>query len=763
MSIESRGEYIASCSSSKVIIFGLYSNDCNNVFDFDRSVHCVAIDPLFCKPGGGRRLVTGDERVVLHEKTFLARYKSTLLHEGYGQIRAIKWRGNLIAFSSDTGIRIFDMDERNVICFMARDSGPSADVYKSCLCWKSDTEFIIGCGRSIKIGQVTKRNLRAVDSDKLPSKQVIIPSMCTIDPLICGVAPLENNTVILGLYEKQSDSNPSEKSLIPHMLIIESMQEDFEEISNDLLSLRTSKDQKNENFTLEYLASDGIYFIVCPKDLIMATPKEDDERISWLIDRKYFDEALDLVKRTRSCRNHTTLSVGKAFLNYLFEQNDIECFERAGKLCETILGNDKIAWKEQVKEFQMRGQLKYLAPFIPTGSPVSLDKETYESILIHFLDTDVDVYLDLIKTWPSSLYNVPDMTNALLQAYGKDPANKKLSEALALLYIHEGEPEKAVVILLDIRAGEKVFELIRNCKLNRFLLEKLETLMSINPFETSKLLLEQRDTIPIDFVVDKLRDRHDLLWAYLDKVVEQDGDRCAIHHDLLVSLYAQFTPERLLKFLQTSNHYSLEKALKICEKFHLIPETVYLLARMGNSKEALKCIIDRMSNINYAIDFCKEHSDAELWEDLINYSLRKPQFISALLLNVGTNIPDPISFVRRIPEGLEIDGLKGALLKILRDYRLMSSAKKERRDALVNNCFKLLEKLNKDQKRGALINETTVCDECSKRIFARGLQQTPEIAIFNCKHIFHKECLAGLESELCCSVCPPGPKILNKS
>lgn len=44
-------------------------------------------------------------------------------------------------------------------------------------------------------------------------------------------------------------------------------------------------------------------------------------------------------------------------------------------------------------------------------------------------------------------------------------------------------------------------------------------------------------------------------------------------------------------------------------------------------------------------------------------------FIRGLLENVGTDI-EPLRLIKRIPDQLEIPGLKDALLKILQDYNL---------------------------------------------------------------------------------------------
>jgi len=45
---------------------------------------------------------------------------------------------------------------------------------------------------------------------------------------------------------------------------------------------------------------------------------------------------------------------------------------------------------------------------------------------------------------------------------------------------------------------------------------------------------------------------------------------------------------------------------------------------MGNTKQALQLITNELGDVNQAIEFCKEHNERELWEDLITYSIDKP-------------------------------------------------------------------------------------------------------------------------------------------
>lgn len=89
-------------------------------------------------------------------------------------------------------------------------------------------------------------------------------------------------------------------------------------------------------------------------------------------------------------------------------------------------------------------------------------------------------------------------------------------------------------------------------------------------------------------------------------------------------------------------------------------------------KRALYLIIDRLRNVEKAIEFVKEQDDPDLWSDLLDYSMDKPRFIRALLEQVGTAI-NPITLVRRIPEGLEIEGLRDGLTHMMKEHELQHS------------------------------------------------------------------------------------------
>ena len=66
------------------------------------------------------------------------------------------------------------------------------------------------------------------------------------------------------------------------------------------------------------------------------------------------------------------------------------------------------------------------------------------------------------------------------------------------------------------------------------------------------------------------------------------------------------------------------QAYNVCNERDLVPEMVFLLGKMGNNKKALYLIIDRLGDVNRAIDFAKEQHDDDLWEDLLRYSETRP-------------------------------------------------------------------------------------------------------------------------------------------
>lgn len=762
ISIDYKGEFIASCSESKAFIHGLMSNDHNLMLKFERKVEAIAIDPCFASPSSDRKLVTGDDRVVLHSRNFFNKYIRTEIgRPDGGPVRNIKWSGDFIAWATDSCVRVYDVGHKALIAVVKKDHDPRLrpEVYQCSLYFCNPRNLLIAWADSVKICQIKDRpKVQASPStsfpDNQPDKYMEITSMFNLNFCVAGISSLDKDNIVVLVVDKDTLETTGST---PQMLVIQPLESlEYIEVSSDILSPKGYRAYQCSDYHLESLTEDGLYFIVCPKDVILAKQREDDDHISWLLERKRFPAALEAINNSRNLRKYTLNQVGQQYMDFLIERGNDEDIDAAAELSVTVCGKQKSSWDQVFKTFDAIDRLQSLAPFLPNkSSDFVLSHECYEAVLKSFMKNNSSGFLNLIKSWPKDLYRSNIVIHDCLDVLQFDPKNENLLRGLAVMYSNDKRHDKSLEIYLQIGDHDQVFELISRFDLYDTLKERLEFLMQLNPREASKLLLDNQDKIPVDHVISKLKNQPHLLWVYMDRVVKKDSEAIPEHHDKLVNLYAKHSPTKLLAFLKMSNHYSLESALKICQELNLVHEMVFLLARMGNTKEALHYITDSLNDIDWAVDFCKEQDDTELWDDLISLSMKKPDFIRALLSNIGTNIPDPIALIEKIPEGVEIPGLKDALIKILDDFKLQVSLEERSKRVLTSDNFNLLDKLLKQRKKPHVISDRSLCSGCSRPVVSEKTDLMSDLIVFNCKHLFHEDCLPVREEgeAASCTLC----------
>ncbi|CAJ0763039.1 13374_t:CDS:10 [Entrophospora sp. SA101] len=538
------------------------------------------------------------------------------------------------------------------------------------------------------------------------------------------------------------DSNDTQQYKRPHakrpeIRIINAFNE---EISTDVLSLHGYQHYQANDYTLDYFPEEDMFYIVSPKDLVLSKPRDLDDHICWLLERSRYEEALTSLQEAQvwgGSKVYDFTDIGEKYLSYLIEEQ--EDFSKAAENCTRILKKDADLWEKWVFIFAKLRQLQEITPFIPFKDP-QLSSTVYEMILAHFLNYDHQALCDTIMSWPSSIYNIQSVILLIENNLEKEPENNVLMECLAELYAYNHEPDKALEYNLRL-LRPNVFDLIIEYNLFPAVQEKVILLMKFdqhllaeakkkaneedemkNELNTTKnnksnaglltkatdgpavrLLVENTHDVPIRNVVQRLRSHKDFLHIYLDALFLHDHHAGYEFHNEQVELYAEYDYPRLIDFLRSSNYYSLEEAFKICEQRDLVPEMVYILGRLGNNKKALMLIIERLQDVQRAIDFAKEQDDKILWEDLLRYSLDKPRFIIGLLENLGGTSIDPISLINRIPDRLEIPGLKDALIKVLQDFNLQASLREGCQRILVNDSVSMANQLHKAQKRGISI------------------------------------------------------------
>jgi len=757
ISIDTNGDYMASCSDDgRVIITGLYETVNNQTVTFDRPVKAIALDPFYFKQGTGSKYVTGEDKLILNEKSgFLGRHKMHVVHQGEGPIRNIKWGGDFIAWASDRGVKVYDTSFKAKISKIDKDHDFRPELHICQLVWRDDRTLLVGWGDRVKIC-VVKNYPKSESREGVPNRFVEITAIFQTDFFICGIAPLATNIVVL-TYDKTSEKHEGGRMVAnrPHLQVLEPHLKHFEEISNDALSIRGFQEYRCNDYHLECIAEENLFYIVSPKDVVVARLRDLDDHITWLMDHQQFEEAMAAAtEHSKELKQHTYFDIGRAYIDHLIAA---ESYDEAGGLCVKILGRKKELWEEQINTFAKIKQLKAIATYIPREDP-QLSHQIYEMVLKDFLETGPDIviatlqhFYALVKEWPSHVYNTQVIINSILERLDRNmgQGHELLLQSLGQLYAHQKAYNKALDIYLRLKHSD-VFGLIKDHKLYDKIQDKIVQLMDLDQTQTTEMLLDNTVMIPIEKVVHQLNKHQHFLYVYLDKLVQRDLHGTQEFHGSLVKLYAEYDRTKLLPFLRRSEFYPLQMAWEECEARDFVKEQVFLLGRMGNLTQALKLIMERLGDVDHAIQFCMEQADEELWENLIDYAMAKPQFITALLQNVGAHI-DPIKVIARINKSMEIPGLRDSLVKILQDYNLQLSLRDGCRKILVADSFNLMERLVKTQKRGVFVDGSQLCTICNQKLLSNDLRYTSNLSVFHCRHAFHEDCLPAYATN--CNIC----------
>ncbi|KAK0543251.1 Vacuolar protein sorting-associated protein 41 [Tilletia horrida] len=544
--------------------------------------------------------------------------------------------------------------------------------------------------------------------------------------------------------------------------------------------------------------SPAYFYIVSPHEIIVARPRDARDQIEWLLARQRFAEALARIeylgKGTASALGFDATAIGRSYLDWLVEAHH---FDKAAKVASKILGHNAKAWEDWIFLFVERGKLASVIPYIPIEDP-TLSVLVYDMVLAHWLANDLHELRRTIREWPPQIYSMQAVVLAIEDRLQRAPSLKKaqtgvavtpedadstiLLESLAEIYMANHLPGKALPYYLRLRRPT-VFDLIRDHNLfmsiqdqvlqliefedelrkrdgqggitNDAALKRSSILTKPSKHGTAiDLLVEHTHSIPVQRVVSQLEGNPRFLYMYLDTLFDKDPQAVVPFSDVQIELYADFEYPRLMSYLRAmSSYYSFEKAYKICSEREYVPEMVFLLGRIGDNKKALSLIIEKLGDVERAIDFAKEQNDAELWDDLLTYSDNKPTFIRGLLENVGAEI-DPIRLVKRIRNGLEIPGLRGALIKILQDFNLQVSLLEGCCAILHHDGEELSQVLHRNMRGGQYLSFSSSCESCGKPLFndpnssTSVIEASTSMVVFLCRHIFHLSCLVPADKLL---------------
>lgn len=398
----------------------------------------------------------------------------------------------------------------------------------------------------------------------------------------------------------------------------------------------------------------------------------------------------------------------------------------AGKVAGKVLERS-VRWEHWVFTFAQADKFDEITPYVPTTLlKPPLPSEVYEIILGHYIVTDPPRLAKLLDQWDTDLFDVQSIITAIeSRLRGSEVTEQStqdgvqgrdwriLLEALAKLYLANGQSRDALRCFIRTQNADAAMSLIRDEQITDALADDIPGFITLKvskqqlrsasieeldeaSSEAVSLLADEalKGSIAPITVIQQLQRRGGsmqlFLFFYL-RALWNGGSRTSVgktprgiftrrideghtmvedHADLAVDLFAEYDRDLLLTFLQASEVYDYDKAAQLCQQRHYIPELVHVLSKTGQLKRALNLIIGELGDVKKAIAFVKENPD--LWDDLLDYGMNKPSFIRGLLEEVGTAV-DPAELVRRIPIGLEIEGLKEGIMRLVREYEIQYS------------------------------------------------------------------------------------------
>ncbi|XP_073944885.1 vacuolar protein sorting-associated protein light [Choristoneura fumiferana] len=748
ISVDLNGDYIASCSDDgKVLVYGLYSEDNAHNLTLGRVVKSVALDPNYFKSGSGRRFLTGDNKLTLYEKTFLNRLRSTVLCECEGYVQAMAWHERFVAWASEVGVRVYDLHAKCSLGLIQWErSGPSIEDYRCNLLWSAPKTLMIGWVDTIRICVIRKRS--QIELQTRDDTEYLVDPVHTFqtDYYISGLGPLENQLVLLGVPKERDEKTG--KAQRPVLTVADYVDCEFSEVSTDCLNIRGYEEYSCNDYYLDMLIEENRFFIVSPKDIVIASPYDIDDRVNWLTEHGRYETAISVLEEVggKTSKN-SVMTVGVQYLDHLLSKR---LYGEAAILCARICKSDKSMWESQIPKFSEVNQLRAISAYVPKNPEKALSSHLYEMIICEYLNVDPPGFLKVVQDWNPALYRTKVIINTVIERLLTSEVDSCIYlEALALLYCNQKRYDKALNTYLTLKHKD-VFTLITKHNMYNVIHDKILDLMTLDCDKAISILVSSRSNIPVEVVKQQLENNDIYLFKYLDAYIKVEPN--GKYHGELVKLYAKYAREKLLPFLKSSDNYPIERALDVCQSNKFYPEMVFLLGRIGNTREALQIIIEQLNDINQAINFCQEHNDKELWTDLIQQTVDKPEYVSLLLKRIG-NYVDPRMLIENIQPGCEIKDLKDSLAKMMCDYHLQLSVQEACKPITLRNYFELHEKLISAQQRGISVTDDFLCSICQGRIIIRDLSKASDLIVYNCRHSFHIECLPDGMSCNNCAVC----------
>lgn len=150
VSIDASGSFVASAWQDGTIAVDAVSGTKGSSWKslMPKPVHSIAIYPNYAEALGQRVLCSGgqDGRLVLSRRGALEAKHATL-HLGEGPISCVRWRGPLVAWATQKGVKLVDVETQQKVGFIPCSGAGH-------LCWLNDEALLIGWDQEVQLVEV---------------------------------------------------------------------------------------------------------------------------------------------------------------------------------------------------------------------------------------------------------------------------------------------------------------------------------------------------------------------------------------------------------------------------------------------------------------------------------------------------------------------------------------------------------------------------------------------------------------------------------
>ncbi|XP_061600704.1 vacuolar protein sorting-associated protein 8 homolog isoform X1 [Cololabis saira] len=383
------------------------------------------------------------------------------------------------------------------------------------------------------------------------------------------------------------------------------------------------------------------------------------------------------------------------------------------------------------------------------------------------------------------LFEKKHLYDSIVDCYLKDPLRKRE----VFNYIHD------LLTTPGCSSEEKH-------KVKHKVLQHVQDLVSMDPRKSADLIqCHFKDEVPV--IISEIQDDQ-ILFRFLSCLLEpREGfSSCSVDqeiHELLLDLLCRFDPQQLLNFLHTSQHYRLEEAIQIAEKYHCNEATAYLLEKKGDIhgafaqllqilKERLHVLTsegeepaerrgeedgdpartrlqDCLKNI---ISFCNrtcqnldQQQRKELWFPLLDTmmvsqkEMKEPRHSSEGLKKMTLEVLNSMSIFISLPAIIQqilqdplygkgkLAEIQGLILGMLDTFSYEQTLLETTTSLLNHDLHWSLAHLRSAVRRG-LHPRQDFCNICLQN-YKRRQDLSEQIVVFSCGHLYHVQCLQQKE------------------